>query len=90
VLSLDLQKPFVKALGQLRSDSYALVNLPTAGKAQARGLLDDIAKVPDDQITDYGSSLARYECRRLQQRSPHFVQLLERCNQDFAVTNQLE
>jgi hypothetical protein len=58
-LPLDLQQPFAKALGQLRSESYALVTLPHSGKGSTPdGLLDDIIKVLDGQVAEY-SSFAR-------------------------------
>lgn len=59
-LPVDLQKPFAKALGELRSNSYALVHLPSSRKhAIGLGLLGDIAKVLNSQIVEYSKALAR-------------------------------
>jgi hypothetical protein len=60
-LPIDLQKPFAKALDQLRAESYALVQLPTSDKEAGRGgLLDQIVGVLDNQITEYTISLKRF------------------------------
>ena len=61
-LPIDLQKPFAKTLGQLRSESYALLHLPKSAKdSGGGGLLDEIARVLDHQITEYSSSLTRFK-----------------------------
>ena len=36
-LPIDLQKPFAKTLGQLRSESYALLHLPKSAKDSGGG-----------------------------------------------------
>ena len=71
-LPADHQKPFVKALGQLRSESYAVVHLPSSRKHAADGgLLWDIAKVLDSQIAEYSKS-PREDQRETREKSRGF------------------
>jgi len=82
-LPLDLQQPFAKALGQLRSESYALVTLPHSRKGSAAdGLLDDIVKVLDHQIGEYSSSLAK--CKKDPQKNAEDFNSVLRISYNFS------